>query len=187
MSKNNLVVKLKQNNITLEVLTIPGSMKSYREGNMKLESVLVVEEVFSNSSKFQKAKNTDLKKCCGVTDKMEAIKIILDQGTFPLNKKEMQEMVTHKKDEIINYIHKYYHDPRPEIVIPHPVSRIESALDNMKVRIDPFQSTDQQIREIIKRMPEFLPIKPMSPPHETSFEEIGRGVKKGGKKGGKRR
>jgi len=187
MSKNNLVVKLKQNNITLEVLTKPGSMKSYREGTMKLESVLMVEEIFSNSSNFQKAKNTDLKKCCGVTDKMEAIKIILDQGTFPLNKKEMQEMVSHKKDEIINYIHKYYHDPRPETVIPHPVNRIESVLNDMKIRIDPFQTTEQQIRAIIKKMPEFLPIKPMSPPHETSFEEIGHGGGKGGKKGGKRR
>ena len=193
MSKNNLVVKLKKNGTTLEVLAKHGSMKPYREGKMKMDSVLAAEEVFSNSSKFQKAKNSEITKCCETDDKMEAIKKILDEGTFPLNKKELNEMTKNKRNEIIEYIHKYYHDSKSDPTVPHPKSRIDGVLDEMKVRIDPFQGRDQQIRAIVKRLPEFLPIKRMNPPHEMNFEAMSnstnekQNMKNRGRRANKRR
>ena len=61
----------------------------------------------------------------------------------------------------------------------------------MKIRIDPFQSLEQQLIPIIKRMPEFLPIKPMNPPHETNLDNLsqrGSGGKKNiNKKGDRKR
>jgi len=57
----------------------------------------------------------------------------------------------------VNYIHKYYIDPRSKT--PHPIVRIEAALDELKVRVDPDIPFDKQISEIIKRMPEVMPIK----------------------------
>ena len=36
-----------------------------------------------------------------------------------------------KRAEIINYIHKYYVDPKTKL--PHPVVRIDAALTEMKV------------------------------------------------------
>lgn len=193
MSKNNLVVKLKNNGMTLEVLAKPGTMKPYREGKMKMENVLIAEEIFSNSSKFQKAKNTEIKKCCDTDDKIVAIKKILDEGTFPLNKNELNEMTKNKRSEIVEYIHKYYHDSRPDPPIPHPHSRIEGVLNDMKVRIDPFQGRDQQIRAIVKKLPEFLPIKRMNPPHEMDFEAMSnttndkQNMKNRGRRANKRR
>ena len=166
MSKNNVVVRLKQNNVTLEVLAKPGSMKPYRDGKMKLENVLAVEEVFVNASKFQKAKNSDLKKCCQTDDKTEVLKIIADKGTFPLSKKELQEMTDGKKKEIINYLHKYYYDPRQDTPIPHPVSRFVSVLDEMHLKIDPHTPIRQQLKPIVKKLPEFLAVKPMNPPSD---------------------
>jgi len=169
MSKNNIVVRLKQNNVTLETLVKPGTMKPYREGKSKIENVLVAEEVFINASKFQRAKSSDMKKCCKTDDKIECLKMILDNGTFPLSKNELQEMVEGKRKEIVNYIHKYYHDPRGEIAIPHPVSRIESTLNEMKVRIDPHEPVRQQLKPIIKKLPEVLPVKPMNPPSDQEY------------------
>ena len=110
MSKNNITDRFKKGGTTLEVLAKPGTMKPYREGKMKMDQVLVAEEIFSNASKFQKAKSSDLKKGCGTDNKAECLKLILDQGDFPLSKKEMNEMVQNKRNEIVNYIHKYYHD-----------------------------------------------------------------------------
>jgi ribosome maturation protein SDO1 len=171
MSKN-IVVKWKHNNITLEVLVKHGTMKPYREGKMKLDNALAVEEIFTNASKFDKAKASDIKKCCETDNKMDAIKMILDKGEFPLNKEELQELVNKKRGEILNYLHKYYQDPRPENVTPHPVQRFEGVLDDLKVRIDPYMSLEQQIRPLIKKIQEVLPIKPMNPPHEMLLDEM---------------
>lgn len=163
MSKN-LVVRYKHSGQTLEVLAKVGSMKPYRDGKMKIDQVLVTDEIFSNASKFLKAKNSDIKKVCETEDKAQCLKIILDNGEFPLSKKEMNDMVDARRMEIVNYIHKYYHDPTKNPVIPHPTTRIENTLAEMRIRIDPHQSVRNQIAPIIKKMPEFLPIKPMNVP-----------------------
>jgi len=57
----------------------------------------------------------------------------------------------------VNYIHKYFIDPRSKT--PHPIVRIEAALDELKIRIDPDIPYDKQVQDIIKRIPEVMPIR----------------------------
>ena len=58
----------------------------------------------------------------------------------------------------MNYVHKYYVDPRTKL--PHPVLRIENAFDELKVNVDPDQPADRQLQEkVLRRLPEVLPIK----------------------------
>jgi len=64
-----------------------------------------------------------------------------------------------KRNEIVNFIHKYYVDPRTRA--PHPRNRIENALEELKVRIDPNLSAKKQVKEIIKTLPEVLPVRKM--------------------------
>lgn len=196
MSKN-LVVKYKKNGVSLEVLTIPGTMRPYRDGKIKIENVLASEQIFSNAAKLEKAKEVDIAKLMSTTSALastsngasenkkgkksgssagsteaelnaQALKYILDNGEFQLNTKEMQEMQDQKRNEIINYLHKYYHDPRGEKVIPHPVDRISTVLASLKIKIDPYLPLDQQIRPIVKKLQDQLPIRPMNPPHEMN-------------------
>jgi ribosome maturation protein SDO1 len=59
---------------------------------------------------------------------------------------------------VVNYIHKYYIDPRTKT--PHPVVRIENALDQMKINVDPDMAAERQVQEkVLKKLPEILPIK----------------------------
>ena len=137
MSKN-LVVKLKKGGSTFEVLCKPNSMEPYREGKLSLDKVLQIEEIFKNASKFDKVKNTDLKKAFGTDDKAACILTILQEGTYPLSKKEMTAKVEQKRREIVNYLHNYYQETLKDgsgTVRPHPVTRIEGVLKDMKVNI----------------------------------------------------
>jgi ribosome maturation protein Sdo1 len=197
----NLVVKYKKNGVSLEVLTISGTMKPYRDGKMKIENVLASEQIFSNAAKLEKAKASDITKCCGplvssgsnssteVKEKkggnksktskegnlteaeinFQALKFILDNGDFQLNTKEMKEMQDQKYGEILNYLHKYYHDPRGEKVTPHPVDRIDTVLKTLGLKIDIYIPLDQQIKTIVKKLQDQLPLKPMNPPHEMNL------------------
>jgi rRNA metabolism SBDS family protein len=165
MSKN-LVVRYKHAGQTLEVLAKPNTMKPYREGKTTVDQVLAAEEIFSNASKFQKAKVSEFKKCCGTDSKEACFKIILDNGEFSLSKKEMNEMIDAKKAEIINYLHKYYHDPTKNPVIPHSISRLEIALNEMNIRIDPHLPLKNQLKPIVKKLPDILPVKPVNLPDD---------------------
>jgi len=98
-----------------------------------------------------------------------ALKFILDNGEFQLNTKEMKEMQDQKYGEILNYLHKYYHDPRGEKITPHPVDRIDTVLKSLGTKIDPHLPLDQQIRPIVKKLQENLPLRPMNPPHEMNL------------------
>lgn len=202
MSKNNLAVKYKKNGVALEILTIPGMMKPYRDSKIKIEDVLASEQIFSNAAKLEKAKIADIRKCCDLisnddndneeekgkkgkrrtkgsekgSDKgsdadvnAKALKIILDNGEFQLNAKEMKEMQDRKRAEILNYLHKYYHDPRSTPISPHPIDRIDTVLAGLKIKIDPHMSVEHQIRPIVKLLQEQLPIRPMNPPHEMNL------------------
>jgi ribosome maturation protein SDO1 len=181
MSKS-LVVKLKKGNTTFEVLTKVGSMEPYRDGKLSLDRVLEVEEIFKNASKFDKIKSSELKKAFGSDNKKECILKILEEGNYPLSKKELQAKVQARRGEILNYLHKYYHEPLKDGTSrAHPITRLDSVLREMKVNIDPHMSAYQQIRLIVKQLPEFLPIKPINPPHLESFENRANGGGDNGK------
>jgi ribosome maturation protein Sdo1 len=170
MSKN-LLVRLKKNGATLEVLTHLGSMKLYRDGKKKMEDILVIEEIYSNASKMEKAKSSEIKKVCETDNKSEAIKFILDNGEYALNQKEMVEMIAQKRGEILNYLNKYYQDPRGEKITPHPVERFDNALTKLKIKIEPTVPAEQQVKVMLKKLQEELPLRPMDPPHEMKFEK----------------
>ena len=177
MSKN-LTVRIKKHGITLEVLTHVGTMKPYRDGKKKIADVLVIEEIYSNASKMEKAKSTEIKKVCETDNKLEAIQLILDTGEYPLNQKEMQEMQQQRRGEILNYLHKYYQDPRGEKIMPHPIERFDNTLTKLKVKIDPHISAENQVKVLLKKLQEELPLRPVDPPHEMKFERA-NSAKKG--------
>lgn len=161
---SQIVVKYKKGGKSFEILCHGGTVEPFRNGKCQIDQCLIAEEIFSNASKFQKVKSSDLKKTFGTDDKMECIQMILSEGTFSLTKNELNEKIKQKRGEIINHINKYYHDSTKNPPIPHPVSRIEQALEQMKIKIDPHETTQNQLKLILKRLPDFLRVKPVGDP-----------------------
>jgi ribosome maturation protein SDO1 len=92
------------------------------------------------------------------TDKAgDIVKTIVEKGDVELNANERKEAVEKKRAEIVNYIHKYFVDPKTKT--PHPVVRIQNALDTLKIRVDPDIPAERQVQEITRRLPEVLPVR----------------------------
>ena len=163
---NSIVVKYKDGKTQYEALVKPGSVEPYRNGKLGIDNVLMADVIFSNASKSDRAKDADLQNTFGTTDQMACLKVILDKGNFSLTKKEIQEKMEGKRREILNYLHKYYWDPTKTPPIQHPLTRIENALEVMKFRIDPYESVTQQLKAVIKQLPNHLPVKPMPRPDD---------------------
>lgn len=161
---SQITVKHKKGGTQFEILCKGGTIVPYRQGKCSMDKCLLAEEIFKNASKFQKVKSSDLKKAFGTDDKNECLKIILSEGTFPLTKDEINKMIQEKKGEIINYINKYYQDPSTDPPTPHPASRIEQVLQQMQVKFDPHEPVQNQLKPILKKLPDHLRVKPVGAP-----------------------
>jgi len=151
------MVRYKSGKYTFEVLTKVGSVLKYRDGKLGWDNVPFADEVFKNFSKAERAKSEELRQVFGTDNATECMKKIVESGELQLTTAERKEKVEQKRAEIINYIHKYFTDPKTKL--PHPVLRIENAVDQLKIKIDPDIPAEKQASDIVKKLPEILPIK----------------------------
>jgi ribosome maturation protein SDO1 len=156
MSDHQLV-RFKVGKTHFEVVVKPNTVLQYREGKLGIDKVLIAEEVFKDFRKGDRARTADLESAFNMTDVMKCIETILEKGEYQLSAAERREKVEKRRKEIVNYIHKYYTDPRTKT--PHPVTRIENALDEMRLRIDPDAPGDGQAQSLISKLVDLIPLK----------------------------
>ena len=87
----------------------------------------------------------------------EALKIILERGELLLNTQQRKQKIEEKRNKIIGIITRNYVDPKTKI--PHPPQRIEQALQEARVSIDPIKDADEQINIIIDELRKIIPMK----------------------------
>jgi len=158
MQASYQLVRLKVDKNNFEVLTKKGAALQYREGRLGFSNVLFADEIYTNQSKAQRANDADLLKAFGTTVIEQCAKVIVDKGELQLSTAERKDKVDKRRAEMVQYIHKYYIDPRTKT--PHPVTRIENAFEELKITVDPEMAAERQLQEkVLKRLPEVLPIK----------------------------
>eukprot|EP00339_Tiarina_fusa_P006065 CAMPEP_0117030582 /NCGR_PEP_ID=MMETSP0472-20121206/22063_1 /TAXON_ID=693140 ORGANISM="Tiarina fusus, Strain LIS" /NCGR_SAMPLE_ID=MMETSP0472 /ASSEMBLY_ACC=CAM_ASM_000603 /LENGTH=262 /DNA_ID=CAMNT_0004738697 /DNA_START=23 /DNA_END=811 /DNA_ORIENTATION=- len=151
------LVRYKQGKNNFEIMVKPGTVKKYKNGELDINSVIETDVIFKNQSKGDRANTTDLANVFETEDNMACIKIILEKGDVQLSAAERKAILDKKRSEIVNYVHKYYVDPKTKL--PHPTLRIERAIEELKFRISPDQPGERQAQELVKKLPDVLPIK----------------------------
>ncbi len=66
-------------------------------------------------------------------------------------------MITEKRKQIITFIVKTFVDPRSHL--PHPPLRVEQAMDDARVSIDPFKNSEEQVKDIVEKLRSIIPLK----------------------------
>ncbi|MEX0910949.1 MAG: ribosome assembly factor SBDS [Nitrosopumilaceae archaeon] len=141
-----------------ELLVKPDPALEYKLGKRKdISTVLVSEEIYSDSNKGTRASTEKLMKAFKTTDPAAIATIILQKGDLNLTTDQRRKMVSEKRKQIVEFIAKTYVDPRSHI--PHPPLRIEQAMDDAKVSVDPFRNTDEQIKDIVEQLRSIIPLK----------------------------
>jgi len=106
------VVRYKVGKSNFEILTKPGSVLKYREGKLGWDNVPFADVVYKNQAKGDKASAIELKAAFKTENENESMKIIAEKGELQLTTGERKDKVDKKRAEVINYIHKYYTDPK---------------------------------------------------------------------------
>ncbi len=130
----------------------------YRLGKRQsLDNVLEFETIYRDANKGERASASSLQKVFNTTDTLKIADIIIKKGELPITAERRNKLIEEKKKRIIDIIAKNCIDARTNA--PIPPARIELALEEAKVRIDPLIEPEIQAVEIIKQLKKILPIK----------------------------
>jgi ribosome maturation protein SDO1 len=141
-----------------EILVKPDPALEYKLGKRKdVSSVLVSDEVYSDSSKGTRASTEKLLKAFKTQDTTTIMERILQKGELNLTTEQRRKMISEKRKQIVEFIAKTYVDPRSHL--PHPPLRIEQALDDARVSIDPHKNTEEQTKDIVEKIRTIIPLK----------------------------
>jgi len=158
MSSKYTVARITKDNEHFEVLVRPQKALDYRMGKTAtIAEVLVTETIFSDANKGTKVSDETLRKAFGTTDPLKIAEVILKKGTLQLTTEQRRKMIEDKRRQIIDFISKQAVDPKTNL--PHPLLRIENAMEQIHYSIDPFKPTEEQAKEIIKLLRPVLPLK----------------------------
>jgi len=158
MSSDSInVARLKKGSDVFEVVIDPDKAVLARQNPELTSEALSFPKIFSDAKKGLQASDEKLQKWFRTTDPVEVAKVIIKEGNIQVTSEYRQKMVDQKKKQLINRIHKHGVDPRTNA--PHPLSRIEAALEQAKFRIDEFKSVDVLLKDALKRLQPIIPIK----------------------------
>lgn len=154
-----VVVKYSFREKNFEILVDPDKALEFRKGSNPVEmtDVLAVREVFRDARAGDRASGGDLKAAFATDDVLKAAEMILRKGEFHLTSEQKRGMAEEKTRQITAIIARNATNPQTDM--PHPVARIEAAMTEARVRVDPFKSAEEQIAEVVKAIRPIIPIR----------------------------
>ena len=152
------VARFKKGSKKFEVLVDPDKALEYKLGRRKgFEGILVYDEVYADANKGLRAAKNDLIEIFNTTDINEIAEKILREGDLQIKADQRKKLTEEKRKQIIDYISKYCVDTRTNL--PIPPLRLENALEEASIKIDPFRNADEQIKNILSELSKVFPIK----------------------------
>ncbi len=140
-----------------EVLVDSDKAQALKAGeSVELSELMVVQEVYSDARKAERVTEADLQKVFNTTNPLQVGKEIVLKGEIQLTTDQRRELLDKKKKRISTLIARDAFNPQTGH--PHPPNRIEAAMDESKVHIDPLRKAEDQIQKVVEAISKFLPI-----------------------------
>lgn len=153
-----VVARIESHGERFEILVDPDIAAKIRQGvKVEIEDAVAALYIFENASQAEKASDESLKKVFGTTSFEEiALRIIL-KGEIHLTADQRRAMIAEKRRQVISFIAR--NAINPQTGHPHPPQRIEMAMEEAKVNIDPFRSLEELVKDTMKLLRPLIPIK----------------------------
>jgi len=158
MSSKKVIAKYSLNGEEFEIFVDADLAYEYITGKRSDPlSVLEVDEIFKDANKGERQSREKIEKAFNTTDLAKIVAIILKNGNVPITTEQRNKLLEEKKRQIIAIISRNSIDPRTNA--PLPMQRVENAMEQAKVSIDPFKSASDQVDQIVKKISTIIPIK----------------------------
>jgi ribosome maturation protein SDO1 len=153
-----IVARYESHGHSFEILIDPAIVQKMKDGKeVNLVEHMVIDIIFTNAKKGTRAPEDKTKEIFGTTDATEVAKIIILKGEVQLTTEQRKVMQENKRKRIVEYIAR--NAMNPQTGTPHPPARIETAMEEAKIHIDPFKSVEAQVPAIMTALRPLIPIK----------------------------
>ena len=164
---NAVIARLKKGEEHFEILVDPYAAADLIDGNeIEINQCLAIDSIFKDAKMGTHASEESLKKNFNTENIEEIAKQIILKGDIQLTTEQRHKMKETKKNRIVEKIVKNAMDPKTKT--PHPRQRIELAMEEAGVNIDPFKPVRDQVKTIIDLLKPLIPL---------SFDKIRISVK----------
>ncbi|MDG6925030.1 MAG: ribosome assembly factor SBDS [Nitrososphaerota archaeon] len=141
-----------------EILVYPDPALNFKMGKqVDPAQVLAIDEVYSDSSRGLRASAEKLKKHFKTEDHAKAALEVLKRGELQLTQEQRMRLTEEKRRQVVTIIAKNYVDPKTHL--PHPPVRVEQAMQEARVSIDPFKDVNEQAKTVIESIRSIIPLK----------------------------
>ncbi len=157
MSEHQNLARYKKGSEMFEVVINPDIALEVRKGKAEVRDAVVYPKIFSDAKKGMLASEQRLQALFNTTDALAVAKQIIEKGEVQLTQEYRKQLLEQKKKRILDIIRINGVDPRTNA--PHPLPRLETALEEAKVRIDEFKQAELQVEGVLQAWRPILPIK----------------------------
>tara|TARA_B100001250_G_C19779318_1_gene781101 strand:+ start:600 stop:1289 length:690 start_codon:yes stop_codon:yes gene_type:complete len=154
-----VLARLEKGGNRYEILVDPDLVDLWKgdHGSVEISSLLAIEEIWSDARAGERPTGDALEKAFGTSEIIACARMILDKGSIQLTTAQRKKMVEGKKLQIINEIASTATDPKTKL--PHPRTRIENALEEIRFSVDPFKSIESQVRDAVAALRPAIPLQ----------------------------
>src|SRR4030042_522255 len=153
-----IVARYESHGESFEVLIDPKVVQKMKDGReVDLLEHMVIDTIFKNAKKGTRAPEDKIKEIFGITDPTEVARQIILKGEIQLTTEQRKVMQENKRLRIVEYIAR--NAMNPQTGGPHPPARIEIAMEEAKVHIDPFKTVEAQAPAIKAALRPLIPIR----------------------------
>jgi len=158
MSETLNLARLKKGSDVFEIVIHPEKAIYFRHHpETDIREAIVYPKIYSDVKKGLLASEQRMQAVFGTTDALEVSKQIIIKGDIQATAEYRKQLYEQKRRRIIELLRMQGVDPRTNA--PHPLPRIESALEESKAKIDEYKPAEGQVQDILKKLKVILPIK----------------------------
>ena len=158
----SVIARLKKGKNNFEVFVEPeGAFALKRGEKLDMEGIIAVETVFYDAHQGDQAGESDILNTFGTNEVLEVAEQIVMHGELQLTKEQRKRILEEKTRQVITFIAQNAINPQTKA--PHPPARIEKAMEEAKIHIDPIKGVDEQVNIVMKAIRPIIPIR---------FEEV---------------
>ncbi|MAP84292.1 MAG: ribosome assembly factor SBDS [Candidatus Marinimicrobia bacterium] len=160
--EDSVIARFETGGNRFEILVDPKAAQEYNEGkDIDWEDAIAADGVWNDSSKGERAPDILVNNTFGSLELIEIYKKILEEGNIQLTSQQRKEMVEQKRKRIVAHI--VANAMNPQTGGAHPPQRIENAIEEVRYSVDPMETVEKQVVNIVKKIKTLIPI---------SFEKI---------------
>ncbi|HXQ48686.1 MAG TPA: ribosome assembly factor SBDS, partial [Thermoplasmata archaeon] len=136
----------------------PQAAQAIKDGkDIDLTDKLALDQVFKDAKKGDQVSDEHLEKTFHTLDLGKIAKQIVLKGEVQVTTEQRHALQALKHSQIVQTIAR--NAMNPQTGAPHPATRIDAAMTEVKYHVDPFRPVDVQVQEVLQKLRPILPIR----------------------------